>query len=113
MNRKHLVTLATLTALIVPAAAFADERAPAPLEGLTPGTPVVPEPGEAQGAERFMARVLAAEPEQGRLVVATERGMLQLFASPEDVAALKVGDMIEIVLHDNPDVERPVPRDRT
>jgi hypothetical protein len=60
-----------------------------------------------------MARVLAAEPEQGRLVVATERGMLELFASPEEVATLKVGDTIEIVMRDDPDAETPVPRDRT
>jgi hypothetical protein len=113
MNRKHLATLATLAAVIAPTAAIADERGPAPLQGLAPGTPVVPEPGKIQGAERLVARVLAAEPDRGRLVVATERGMLELFASPDEVATLKVGDTIEIVMQDDPDAERPVPRDRT
>ena len=112
MNRRHLPTLATLAVVLAPAAAFADEPAAAPREGRTPGTPTVPDTSESQTPERFMAQVLATEPEQGRLIVATERGMLELFASPEEVAALKVGDTIEIVMRES-DADRPPPRNRT
>lgn len=70
-----------------------------------PGLPTEPDPeprGAAPGDEptpqRIEGTVLAVDVEHGRLSLATKAGVLALHAEPEDIADLKVGDTIEVVL---------------
>jgi hypothetical protein len=44
--------------------------------------------------------VAEVDPESGRLLVATERGLIGLFVSPEDAERVEVGDVLLVALVD-------------
>jgi hypothetical protein len=59
---------------------------------------MVPEDASASVPDRLVGRVLALDPEHGRLLLGTDGGMIALRGSPEQLADLEVGDTIEVAL---------------
>ncbi|HXG15703.1 MAG TPA: hypothetical protein VNK50_05605 [Calidithermus sp.] len=103
-----MTTTATTAMVLLAAAALAGPAAAGPGAPGTdrPGRDAVsdtaPIPGRVEGT------VLALDVETGRLLLATDAGVLALQADPEDIARLRVGDVIEVVLVDD-DGQDPEP----
>jgi hypothetical protein len=66
---------------------------PAP-QSMPDGQPEIP-----NGA--VIGQVLAVDPDNGAVLLATEEGVLALQGSPEDVAELEVGDVIAVQLEED------------
>jgi hypothetical protein len=60
----------------------------------------IPGPQQDMGGARVIAQVLAVHPEAGKVLLATDAGMLALDAPPEDLAPLKAGDHVIVMLPD-------------
>ena len=60
----------------------------------------IPGPQQDMEGQRIIAQVLAVHPEAGKVLLATDAGMLALEAPPEDLAPLKAGDHVVVMLPD-------------
>jgi hypothetical protein len=111
MNAQSILSTIVLAGALVVLPAYAtgqsnpgttpDDRAP-----LTQGdTPVQPGVSNEPATERetpdgalIQGRVSAVEPESGRFVLDTDEGPLSLVTSPEELAGVKVGDVVRVAL---------------
>jgi hypothetical protein len=99
-NMKALAVVALLGAVAAPAAA----HDPARSTDIDARSPVAAIPDDAQVApgDRLEGQVFAVDAEQGRMLLATDAGMIALLADPVDLAGVEVGDTIEVVMVESP-----------
>ena len=76
-----------------------DANATAPDRDESPSAAIRDE-APSQPGQRIVAQVLAVDPEAGKVLLATDAGMLPLDAPPEDLAQLKAGDHVIVMLPD-------------
>ncbi|HXG03806.1 MAG TPA: hypothetical protein VNO23_10390 [Candidatus Binatia bacterium] len=70
-------------------------------------------PDDQATPQRIEGKVVALDVENGRVLLATDAGVLAVQADPEDIADLRVGDTIEVVMVDDEfDAEPPEPQPR-
>jgi len=60
--------------------------------------PAIPDNGQVAPTDRLEGQVLAVDAGEGRILVATDAGMIAFRAEPADLAQFKVGDIIEVVM---------------
>jgi hypothetical protein len=60
--------------------------------GAAPGTPEVPATKTIEG------KVAAVEHDSGRLVLATDDGLISVMATPDQLAGIEVGDVVQVSL---------------
>lgn len=109
MKRTMTAGLALLAAAILAAPVGAEHGAPAEPDRERSGAV----PDDRPAPHRVEGKVVALDVESGRVLLATDAGMLAVQADPEDIADLKVGDTIEVVMvEDEFDVEPPEPQPR-
>jgi hypothetical protein len=108
MKRTMTAGLALLAAVILAAPVAAQHGAPGEPER---DRGVVLD--ERPTPHRVEGKVVALDVKSGRVLLATDAGMLAVQADPQDIADLKVGDTIEVVMvEDEFDVEPPEPQPR-
>jgi hypothetical protein len=94
------VRAASALLAVVIAAAPTAAWTPAPDAERPTAVLAVPEDVQASVPARVEGWVLAADPERGQLLLATDAGVIALRAHPEDLAGLEVGDDIEVMVAD-------------
>jgi hypothetical protein len=104
MFMKALAAVALLGAVAAPAAAH-DPRS-ADTDSRSP-VAVIPDDAHVSPGARLEGQVFAVDAEQGRMLLATDAGMIALLADPVELAGLKVGDTIEVVMVESPPAARP------
>jgi hypothetical protein len=109
MTGRALGALALLATMATPAAAAAppgprwpgtrwvvsddgDRMAAAPLE-------------DAAAPDRIQGKVLAIDPQHGTFVLGTDAGAIALYADPEDLAELQIGQTLEVEMIDDPSAD--------
>jgi hypothetical protein len=110
MTRKTLITLALLGVAAAPAAAVDPPGMKSMLGHESDRIAVTPVNGEAATADRIEGKVLAVDAQHGSFLLGTDAGMIALWAAPNDLAALQVGQTLQVEVVDDESPNYPTTR---
>jgi hypothetical protein len=95
-SRKTLAVVTLLGAMVTPAGA--GDRAQSPDFNPRSAIPALPDDAQVAPSDRLEGQVLAVDVGEGRMLVTTDIGMVAVRAEPADLAQIKVGDIVEVVM---------------
>ena len=93
---RALAAVALLGALTTPTSA--SDRPQAPNFNPRFAIPAIPDDAQVAPSDRLEGQVLALDVGEGRMLVATDIGLIAVRAKPADLAQINVGDIIEVVM---------------
>jgi hypothetical protein len=70
----------------------------------------MPVNGDAAVPDRVEGKVLAVDPQHGSFLLGTDVGMIALWAGPQDLAELQVGQTLEVEMVDDESPNYPTTR---
>ena len=104
-NMKALAAVALLGAVAAPAAAHDPARSTD--TDRRPPVAAVPDDAHVEPGHRLEGQVFAVDADLGRMLLATDAGMIALLADPAELAGVRVGDTIEVVMVEPPPAAAP------